>query len=68
MNLGYGLTNKEEQEFLRWAFGYMPKFEACIEDMNAWNERHGDKLMLKPDSDPRDDLPKMIKIWREHAG
>lgn len=66
MTLGVGLTEKEEHDFFMWGFGYIPDYGPCIEDMNAWNSRHGDKLMLQPDSDPRDDLPKMIKLWREN--
>lgn len=62
------LDEKYVDDFGRWAFG-----DDVIDDDNKifnpcerWNERHGDKLRLYPDDDPKDDLPKMIELWKAH--
>lgn len=49
-------------EFDLWAFGPGP-FENALDRMNAWNERHGDKLMLDPNGNIFEDLCKMGGIW-----
>jgi len=63
------LPKHDDQEaFALWAFGpdykslpYSPKF------MDAWNERHSDKLMLKRFGEISNDIEKMVEIWKNDS-
>ena len=52
--------------FSEWAFG--PGFREITlgEIPNAWNNLHGDKLIIHDNGRPDIDLLKMIEIWREN--
>lgn len=61
------LTSDEIDKFGIWAFGEnLHQINGSINFMNAWNELHSEDLLLKYDSKPDDDIPKMIDIWRKH--
>ena len=57
------------EEFARWAFGenYLV---LCgrMSFLDAWNELHGELLMLHGDGHPSKDIPKMIDLWRKSNG
>lgn len=57
------LDDPDVEPFALWAFG--PTFKDMLKTdfYNAWNELHGDLLMLRVDSRPKYDIPKMILLW-----
>jgi hypothetical protein len=58
------ISKEEENEFQLWAFGQirnLPDFEM----MNNWNERHGDKLLLKSDGSIGQDFKKMVELFKK---
>lgn len=55
----------ETQLFEAWAFGWPPP-APLNERMDAWNERHGDLLLLKTTGIPGHDLKKMSALYDEH--
>lgn len=63
---GEYLSEKEMETFPLWAFGkdYID-YSHALTFMNAWNELHGDCLMLHEDSCVFDDSPKMVDLWRK---
>ncbi len=61
-----GLTVLEADEFMRWAVGEnYRKISSISYFISEWNLRHGDKLSLSPSGTPREDFPKMIKLWTD---
>lgn len=64
----YYLDEDEAEEFALWAFGdgYRNWF-GSIRHLRAWNKLHGEEMLLKQDDDPREDIPKMIVLWKKHA-
>ncbi len=53
------------EDFALWAFGEDYKTLDRLAMMNAWNEKHSDKLQLAGDGEIKQDLMKMIKIYRD---
>lgn len=67
MRQAFNLENSNlDPDFCRWAFGCErndPKWDHAIELMQSWNERHGEKLMLKGSNEIHKDLALMGGIW-----
>lgn len=53
-------------EFCLWAFGENNK-SLCqgLDFMNAWNDLHGEELLLHEDSSVDEDILKMMSLWKE---
>ncbi len=58
------LPEKESYEFVKWAFGENFKELNPPELVCEWNKRHAKKLTVSPGGKPLEDIPKMIKLWR----
>lgn len=56
---------QETEEFGIWAFGDTRSLCDALEFMNAWNQRHGDKLMLHSDGCIYSDSVAILELWRE---
>ena len=59
-----GIDEEERNEFDLWAFGEDASYFTLEKCLDLWNERHGDKYLLRSDGKLADDIPKMIQIWR----
>ncbi len=61
--------SEEIETFALWAFGECFRdeglFNTGIDFMTEWNKRHGDVLYLFPHGIMGDDIPKMVKVWRD---
>lgn len=49
-------------EFWEWALGFVPSY-MTLHEMNAWNTRHSDLLMLEETGVMADDVGKMYNLW-----
>lgn len=63
------LSDEEAEEFAFFAFGESYKIINLdsIDPLILWNLKHGDLLKLDPRNSPRDDIPKMIEIWKNNV-
>ena len=53
------------EAFALWAFGDGYQKVHCSKLPDMWNKKHGDKYRLYPQSVIANDVPKMVKLWRE---
>ena len=53
----------QENEFASWAFGDGFWDMQAPDLMVAWNLKHGNELLLRPDSEITKDAPKMVALW-----
>lgn len=58
------LIGDQAETFAKWAFG--PDFKKIYssEMPEAWNKLHEDKLKLFMGGRIKEDIPKMIEIWK----
>lgn len=69
MHIRYILESLLEDDqpvlFAKWAWGNdIEHVELDKRLADLWNERHGEKMLLKYEGRPFDDIPKMIELWR----
>lgn len=58
---------QEQDAFGLWAFGKdLMEIHDGIEFMNAWNDLHGNELLLQSTGIISEDIKKMIELWREN--
>lgn len=60
------LQPEEVEEFACWAFGdeyFVIKTSKAF--LNAWNSLHQDALYLKSDGVVKDDIQKMVQLWKD---
>ena len=58
---------KRSKQFMHWAFGPLWKeLDINLEMMKSWNYLHRDILILEPDDKFREDMDKMIELWKKH--
>lgn len=59
---------EDQEAFGLWAFG--PEYEllhGMNKFMDAWNERHFDKLILNGSGEVAQDIKKMVDIWKRET-
>jgi hypothetical protein len=62
------LNEEESNKFAKWAFGDDYATSAINVDPHLrWNKLHKDLLWLSPSGCPYEDMPKMIKIWKDYG-
>lgn len=60
------LSIEDAEKFALWAFGdEFRTIDLQHEGYIYWNKLHGEDLLLKCDGRPIDDIPKMIKLWKD---
>ena len=59
-----GLSEKEADEFGRWAFGEIYPQLKTSDMPTKWNKLHSDKFKLEDDSLMMETTKKMIEIWK----
>lgn len=59
------LTEGERIEFLQWALGDDYGELTFPQSPERWNKLHGNLLHIYSNGKMSQDLPKMIKIWKE---
>lgn len=60
------IGHQQAEIFAEWAWG--ENYRSMVFTQNAvawWNERHGDKLEIHANNRPKDDIPKMIELWKK---
>lgn len=58
------IHDPEEQDgFALWAFGETYKIHHDIDFLIAWNEIHGNDLLIKDDGNVKDDIKKMVALF-----
>lgn len=58
-------TEEELHDFAIWAFGdKVYEYEKSEKFLKAWNSRHGHSLTLIPTDLIKDDVPKMVDLWK----
>lgn len=66
----YAILSEEKAcEFAKWAFGddFTKLGDHCGKGsfFQAWNDRHNEVLKLKRNSEIKEDIPKMIALWKQ---
>ncbi len=57
----------EVEEFALWAFGKTYKQEVgLINFMKLWNQFHSDIFELNSSGQPKQDMKKMVELWKKH--
>ena len=61
---------EEEDSFFYWAYGdayvyHLIHKTSPLELLEAWNERHGDRLLIGKDELIGESLKKMLKLYKE---
>jgi hypothetical protein len=56
----------QDKEFLEWAIGINYFNMSGLEKMEAWNLKHGEKLLLKPNGDILYDINEMYNLYLIH--
>lgn len=62
------LSTPEAEQFGIWAFG--PSYKMIISGLdllNAWNDRHSDKLKLDHAGEVLVDIEKMVNLWQSRT-
>jgi hypothetical protein len=58
------LDHSEVRDFALFAFGKDYETLQGDEFREAWNKQHGSIIKLDPNGKPKDDIQKMIKLWK----